>query len=285
MNSKVNYRNFIIALILVCILFAGSELGSGVYATPLQYDIICFGDSVLGQIRDETSIPNIMAKKTGKTVFNASFGGTTLSRHNTEHSNDDQEDGYAMIALARAIENEDFGLQQALRLRKFAVDHFPEMIDDLDQIDFQQAKTIIIRHGVNDYHSGIPLENPENPYDEYTFCGALRGSLKRLKSQLKDARIILVTPTFSWYKTDGNLKTCEEWNTGYGVLKDYVRALHLVAAEFDVEVLDQYDLFPHESLEDYAQYTVDGLHPNLAGRERIAQSIADFVNQRKSIKQ
>ena len=72
--------------------------------------------------------------------------------------------------------------------------------------------------------------------------------------------------------------TCEEMDNGGGFLEDYVNAQLRLAEELDVEAVDLYhDFFPHESWEDWEQSMMDGLHPNEAGRERIAQKIADVL--------
>ena len=48
----------------------------------------------------------------------------------------------------------------------------------------------------------------------------------------------------------------------------------------NVEVIDIYhDYYPHDTWDDLYLYTDDGLHPNEAGREKIAQTIAERLNK------
>ena len=146
----------------------------------------------------------------------------------------------------------------------------------MENIDFGQVKILLIGHGLNDYHGGAPLDNPDNPYDEYSFAGALRSSITALKKAYPDMRIILVTPTYSWYLVQG--QTCEELDAGYGVLEVFVEKEKEVAAELGVEVIDLYhDFYPHETWEDLYVYTDDGLHPNEAGRQKIAEKLAEYL--------
>jgi hypothetical protein len=245
------------------------------------YEIVCFGDSMLAQERGNTSVTNILAQEMGLRVLNGAFGGTKMAYFDKERSLFDTDDDFSMVALAQAAAYEDFSVQQTIRTRNVATEYFEATIDELTTVDFHKVELILVRHGVNDFQSGIPIENPQDPYDEYSFCGALRKTIECLREQLKDVRIILITPTFSWYKIEEEWMTCEEWNTGYGTLRDYVEAEHRVAKELGIEILDQFDLFPHGQGDEYIQYTLDGLHPNDAGRALIAASIAGYLKETK----
>ena len=89
-------------------------------------------------------------------------------------------------------------------------------------------------------------------------------------------RIVLVTPTYTWYLASG--ETCEEYNVGSGVQEDYINAEMELAQELGIEVIDVYhDVYPHEEWEDWRLYTVDGFHPNEAGRELLAGIIAEYL--------
>jgi len=56
-----------------------------------------------------------------------------------------------------------------------------------------------------------------------------------------------------------------------------VNAEIAAAEELGIEIIDIYhDLYPHEEWEDWMLYSVDGLHPNEAGRVLLAQVITDY---------
>ena len=240
--------------------------------------IVVFGDSLFGQVRDETAVSRQLSALTGKEIFNGALGGTCLSRINTEGSSTYTKDSLSFVELSRAVALDDFGCQQATVVRENATDYFPEVIDDLEKIDFSKVEILLVQYGVNDYHSGIALENEQDPYDEYTFCGALRSAISFWRKTYPNLRIILLTSTYSWY--DYTHLTCEEKDEGGGILEDYVNAQLRVAEELDIEIVDLYhDLYPHESWEDEALYTRDGLHPNDAGRQLLAETIASYLNK------
>lgn len=241
-----------------------------------QYQVVAFGDSVFGLIRDDTAIPAQLERLLGKTVFNSAFGGSCISRVDGEHRLDRALDSFSLVGLTKAVAVEDFGVLQTVRIRESNTEYFEDTVDQLEAVDFSAVELVLIQHGLNDYYSGVPLRNEEDPWDEYTFTGALRCSLAALRQTNPDMRVVLITPTYTWLLYAN--QTCEEYNVGYGVQEDYIRAEMEVAEEFGVEVVDVYhDVFPHEKWEDWELYTWDGLHPNEAGREMLARLIADYL--------
>lgn len=241
-----------------------------------QAEIVVFGDSVFGLFRDETSISARLQTLTGKTVYNAAFGGTGVARQAGDRRLDYGKGSLSLAGLARSVWAGDFSVQQSVRIRESNTAYFPEVIAGLAQIDFTKVDTILIQQGINDYHGGVPIDDPEDPFDEYTFLGALRSSVYSLRKANPDLRIILLTPTYTWYCVTG--LTCEESDQGGGILEDYVAAELQAARELGVEILDLYhDLYPHESWEDWELYTFDGVHPNEKGREKLARWIAEVL--------
>ena len=51
--------------------------------------------------------------------------------------------------------------------------------------------------------------------------------------------------------------------------------LNSISDKFDI----YHNYYPHETWDDLYLYTDDGLHPNEAGREKIAQTIAERLNK------
>lgn len=243
-----------------------------------QVQVVMLGDSVFGLIRDDTSIPAQIERLLGKSVFNGAFGGTCISRIDRDHLLTNARDSLSLAGLTKAIFASDFGVQQAVRARESNTEYFADTVEGLEQIDFSSVEMVIILHGLNDFYSGVPIYNEEDPLDEYSFTGALRSSLMALRQVNPDMRILLVTPTYTWHLQ--SQLTCEEFNGGYGIQEDYVKAETEVAEELGVELIDVYhDLFPHEKWEDWSLYTFDGLHPNEAGREWLTGIIYEYLQE------
>ena len=52
-----------------------------------QAQVLFLGDSIIGQYRDETSIPALVGRQMGVAVVNGDFGGTTMRCRNKEAQN------------------------------------------------------------------------------------------------------------------------------------------------------------------------------------------------------
>lgn len=257
---------------------AGGLLSFGRETKPRKqaFQMVVFGDSVFGETRDETSVTSLLGGLLNRTVFNAALGGTCMSRADDEYRLGLGQDMLSMTALSKAVASHDFGPQQTVRIRESSTEYFDETIDTMEQIDFSAAEILLIGYGLNDYNRGVPIYDEEDPWNEYTFTGALRSVLKLLRENCPDQRIVLVTPCYSWYIAEG--KACGEYDLGGGTLEDYVEALLETAAETETEIIDLYhDLWPYEKWEDWERYTKDGFHPNETGRELIAQKIAQYL--------
>ncbi|MCM1541488.1 MAG: SGNH/GDSL hydrolase family protein [Blautia sp.] len=241
--------------------------------------IVMLGDSICGQVRDGTAISEYLARLSGQEVYNGALGGTCCSRIETAGRTAFTKDSLSFVTLSRAAALDDFGSQRTTIVRENATEYFPEVIETLEKTDFSEVDVLLALYGVNDYHSGVPLDDPGDPHNEYTFGGALRRALSFWQEAYPDTRIVLLTSTYAWY-TGETGKTCEEKDYGGGILEDYVNKEIQVAEEMGVEVLDLYhDFYPHETWEDWMIYTGDGLHPNDAGRQLIAETIAAYLNQ------
>ena len=243
-----------------------------------QVQIVAFGDSLFGLVRDETSIPAQVGELMGMTVFNGAFGGTCISRIDEERRLDYSGDSLSLIGLAKAVAADDFGVQQSSKYRESNTEYFEETVDGLERIDFSSVELVLIMHGLNDYYAGVPIRNEEAPYDEYTFTGALRSAVGFLRQANPGMRIVLVTPTYTWHLVSG--QDCEQYNGGGGVQEDYVNAEMELAQELGIEVIDVYhDVYPHETWEDWKLYTGDGLHPNESARKLLAGIIVEYLKQ------
>ena len=266
------------ACVLFCILFITTFRSRAGNVERQTVEMVVFGDSVMGEIRDETAVPAQLEALTGKSVYNAALGGTCMARQGTKGRSEEARDCLSLAGLAKSVWAKDFGVQKATRIRESNTEYFSMVLDGLEKIDFTQVEIILIQQGLNDYHAGIPLENQKDPYDEHTFVGALRSAVLAFREVNPMVRIVLVTPTYTWYPDRG--VTCEEMDQGGGVMEDYVEAELRVAEELEIEVIDVYHaFFPHETWEDWQRYSRDGIHPNEAGREKIALKIARTLEE------
>ncbi len=272
------YGHWLTALLIFVVIAVG--VGGYRELRKETYRIVCLGDSIIGNERGNTSITGVLEELLGEPVYNGAFGGSTMSCRVKEDRAAVTTDTLSMARLSEAIAQQDFYVQNAGVTRCAVMEYFPEAAYGFQDIDFDKTEILIIEHGVNDYQIGVPLDNPEDPYDVYTFGGALRYSLENLKEAYPKLRIILVTPTYCWYLAMES--NCQETDNGGGILEDYVNLELEIAAQYGVEVLDNY----HESgigaggtFEEWKFYTQDGLHLNETGRRLVAERIAACIGE------
>ena len=262
-----------IAAAVFAVLFLASFRPRERHQDRQPVDIVVFGDSVFGDIRDEESVPARLEEILGRSVYNGTFWGTCAARTDEERRLDYTRELFCLAELSKSVESGDFGAQQSVVLRESNTEYFGDVIDALDGIDFSGVGIFVIQQGLNDYHSGVPIENPDKPYDERTFTGAVRTAVRAFRRVNPDARIVIITPVYTWYVTSG--KTCEETDYGGGFLEDYVNAELRLAEELGLEAIDVYHgFYGHERFEDWQLYSRDGLHPNENGRRMLTERIA-----------
>lgn len=265
----------IIGIIAVLALWLGPKTLFS--KTKEKQNVLFFGDSMVGQVRSEDGIAGLLGQKLNTPICNLAFGGTNMSRLDTERSIAKGYDSLSMVALAEAIRYDDFGPQQTVSVTLNGTDYFDELIDYMENIDYAEAELIFIEHGTNDYNGNAILYASERKEDPYTFEGALRKTLRLVKETAPKARVILVTPTFCWFPPKGT--DCTAKNGAGNTLLDYIELEKKIAAEMGIECLDNYNVFLHESDEDCFKYTIDGLHANEYGRELIANAIYEYLNR------
>lgn len=272
----------------VCVVIATLLTGTLLLFTYIQvyggkkeeYRIVCLGDSIIGNVRDETSVTSVMEDILGEPVANGAFGGSCMSKSNYEQRNTFYEESVNMCALADAIAYKDFSVQLFdISSNNFALDYFKEVLLELSSIDFSKAEILFIEHATNDYNAGRPLDNEEDPYDIYTYGGALRYSIEKIKKAYPNIKIVLVTPTYCYFQSDGKRAgDSENSDFGFGPLENYANKQIQIAKEYGLGVVDDfYNL--GINAENVDEYTEDGLHLNEKGRALMAQAMADYVQQ------
>lgn len=271
-----------IAVIVVAVLVGVSYI-SAWGAGETEYRVVCLGDSIIGNTRDETSVTSVMERILGEPVANTAFGGTCASLGNTEYRPTYFEDSLNLAELTDAIVYQDFSVQMYdISSNNFGLPYFAEALDILAAVDFEQVEILFIEHGVNDYSAGRPIDNPNNPLDVYTYGGALRYAIETIQQTYPHIQIVLVTPLYCYFQENGERGLdCESADFGYGPLENYVETGIAIAEEYAIPCIDNFhNLGIHsENIDEYAE---DGIHLNEKGRKLLADALADFViNYRK----
>ena len=146
------------------------------------------------------------------------------------------------------------------------------------------ADVITIYMGTNDYGHETPLGSISDIGD-VSFYGALNTIIPGIIAAHPDSRLIWITPTHRYGRgTSGILGTTFTYDyipNGRGAsLKDYVDAIKAVCERHSVPVIDLYQIsgIDPSVTEVRSKYMPDGLHPNAAGHQKIAEIIAARLN-------
>lgn len=138
----------------------------------------------------------------------------------------------------------------------------PEMDEDAD--------IVVVFGGTNDYgHGDAPFGTFEDRTPD-TFYGACHTLMTTLIERYPTAEIVFMTP----------LHRANEKRDGWQwILSDYVRAIREVAEYYALPVLDLYAMSGIQPQVEVnrQKYAPDGLHPNDAGAERIADRLGAFL--------
>ncbi len=152
------------------------------------------------------------------------------------------------------------------------------LLDNEENIH-KDADLIILWHGSNDWYWGAPLGDLESS-EEYTFCGALKVVVDKLRRLSPNATIVYLTPIFRYEIPD----KCSEKTEGYVnknsvslTLKDYYDAIIDASIILGFPVIDMRRLtnFNYYSAEKYFE---DYVHPDKAGYKRIAHIISSNID-------
>ena len=263
--------SWVVAVLLAAVLLAVYFVPLG--NKPVKADIIFLGDSILASEGSKGYVAERLEEALGLTVVNGCFGGSSAAWTDKEYNY------LSLYSLSKSIVTGNFAQQKSTHIEASSTQYFVSRVEELAQVDFNQADILLIHYGVNDYHIGREIYG-EQQYDPYSFLGAMGYAVDVIKTKYPDLRVVLVTPTYAWYPEQGG--TCGDLDFGGGTLEEYVNALITFAEEKDLEVIDQYHgLFPDTKKDDWSRYTIDGVHLNDTGNELVAEQLTDYFLKQK----
>lgn len=238
--------------------------------------IVCFGDSIFGMYRDDTSAPANIAEYTGATVYNVGFGGCRMSTHPTVGYS-----AFSMWALADAIVSQDWTAQDAEA--PSGQDYFANQVALLKSIDFNEVDSIVIHYGTNDFTGSVVIDNTEDLKSHTTLCGALRYSIEKIISAYPKLQFYISLPCFRvWINEDGIITDSNNYANGNGnTIPEYIEALRAVAAEYNFSAIDNYHEMGVNKFNAFAfLIDGDGTHHNAHGRKVLGEYIGKHLTSK-----
>lgn len=229
--------------------------------TPTNYPdlsdwcLVLLGDSVLANYSDSTAIPEYVTSLSGASVYNFAIGGTSAARRG---EGKDLPDILEDLIAENVIISEQGNM--------FAPN------GTISEYLNGKKLCIVLNYGINDYYSGVPVENPNDPNDLATYIGSLRTCIHKLQTILPDACYIIMTPTHVQLFGRGTEIVSDKGS----VFSAYIDAADELSSEMGLYFLDNYrDYIITEN--NVHNYLADGTHPNERGRFIIATRLIQFI--------
>ena len=122
----------LISAVLIAVSVFVIKTGNG---HKQSFDVVIFGDSLLANEQDETSVAAMLSQKTGLSVGDFSFGGTMMAYNPEKGSIGSSGNFLCMAAISRAILTDDFSVQINAHVSDPATEFFPDRIRQLQQLD------------------------------------------------------------------------------------------------------------------------------------------------------
>ena len=226
--------------------------------------IVVFGDSIWNDARGEDGVSEQLMAMTGSTVYNCAIGGTSAAviGESTEFSYNWRSQSFnGMVYVANKLLPADLVLEGT------------DACEVIKQVDFSTVDYILVAYGLNDYFSGVSIY-PKEYYELSNYVGALRNGILHLREHYPQAKIVLVTPTYTRL-FEGE----KEFEIG-----DYVEAMRSVSVEMHTELADMFHVLG-EDPESRLEHLDDGVHLSSEGRNVYAQGIAWYLTEIEKEKQ
>ena len=226
--------------------------------------IVVFGDSIWNDSRGKDGVSEYLMALTGSTVYNCAIGGTSAAvvGESTEFSYEWKNQSFnGMVYVANRLLSPDVVLEGT------------EACEVIKQVDFSTVDYILVSYGLNDFFSGVSIY-PNEYYDISNYVGALRNGILHLREHYPQAKIVLVTPTYT-KMLEGEM----EFEIG-----DYVEAMRGVSQEMNTGLADMFHILG-DNPESRLEHLDDGVHLSGEGREIYANGIAWYLTEIEKAKQ
>ncbi len=143
------------------------------------------------------------------------------------------------------------------------------------------ADICVVYGGVNDYIHGDAYIGEETDTTPVTFHGAVNFLMTTLKEKYPNKPIVFMTPARSCLRgvTDELASPRPMKKPDAMPLEGYADIIVSAGKRHGVHVLDLFRELPinPNKAEDFAKYTLDGLHFNAEGHKMLAKILADFL--------
>lgn len=238
--------------------------------------ILCLGNNPFSDDRGDTGLAYQIGVKTNSTVYDCAFPDSSAALKYSVYNPEYTKDQFNLYYVVECFRNNEFTAITSIASDE-ADPRYAESTEVMKTVDMDKVDIIVIMYDSTDYNIGTPSDNPDNPYDITAFTGGLRVTLDNIKATWPYIRIFVMSPTYAQYMDeDGNLHSGSTTDLGNGTLNHYLVKEVDAAMDCGVSIIDNY--FGTINEDNYQEYMKDYMRYNNAGREKLAERIADIIN-------
>lgn len=246
-----------------------------------ELTILCLGNNPFSDERGENGLAARIADKTDAKVYNCAFPDSSVACKYSAYNPSYTRDHFNLYYVVSFLEQKQFTAIESIA-KDEPDPKYLEAVEELKTVDMSKVDVVLIMYDSTDYNIGTPSDNPNNPDDILAFTGGLKASLDKIKANWPYIRIFVMSPTYAQYKDEnGDLHDGNTYDLGNGDIAHYVqKELDAVAASGGVSFIDNY--IGTINQDNYEEFMIDEMHYNDAGREELAERIADVINNKMS---
>ena len=237
--------------------------------------ILCLGDDPFSLDQGSGGLAEQIAAKTGATVYNGSFTGTTMAVQFEDYNDGYILDAFAFVNVAKSLASGNFDLMRTAASYSFD-QAFPQTVSTLESIDMNSLDMICIMYDGSDYINRRPCEDPNHPDNPQTYTGALRSGIQAIQEAWPHIRIVVMSHTFCHnVNEEGNFENGDRVDLGNGTLSHYLQKELDTTSELGVSFIDNF--YGSINEDNYLDYMTDYIHFNDAGRDLLATRFAECI--------
>ena len=250
--------------------------------------ILVLGDDSFALERGETGLAAMISEKTGATVYNCAFEGSSFAGETKVLNYDDYPmECFSFYRLLTNLKADDYyTLELALNNLDVVPSYFEETIELMKTIDLNTVDIILVSYGINDYLSGHITTDVNDESSVGSVYGSIHSGVEIIREHFPHIKVVISSPSYAFYtEDDGELVGGDVRNTGMQTsenLGGYWGNIKSAAVSAGVTFIDNYinTGINSENASQYFDFEISSYIPNEQGRKLIAEHIADVLLNR-----
>ena len=237
--------------------------------------ILCLGDDPFSLNQGEGGLAEQIAAKTGATVYNGAFTGTTAAAQYASYNDGYILDAFSFSYVAQSLASGNFDLMKTAATYSYD-EAFPKTTAMLETLDMNSIDVLCVMYDGSDYINKRPCDDPNAPYSIVTYTGALRAGIDAIQEAYPHIRIVVMSHTFCHHiNEEGNFENGDRVDLGHGTLSHYLRKELDAASDCGVSFIDNF--YGSINEDNYLDYMTDYIHFNDAGRALLADRFVQCI--------